>query len=76
MGETFKMKLDRIKKKAKTDKTVHALYLEIDGLYDVGWAKLDELRRKPIADFRGSGKKVFASSSPAASRRTTYRPGV
>ncbi len=57
MGETFKMKLDRIKK-AKTDKTVHALYLEIDGL-DVGWAKLDELTQA-IADFRGSGKKVFA----------------
>src|SRR5579859_7205352 len=41
MGETFMMKLDRIKK-AKNDKAVAAIYLEIDGL-DVGWAKLDEL---------------------------------
>ena len=57
MGETFMMKLDRIKK-AKTDKTVAALYLELDGL-GVGWAKLDELSRA-IADFRKSGKKVFA----------------
>ncbi len=57
MGETFKMKLDRIKK-AKNDKAVHALYLELDGL-SVGWAKLDELT-EAIADFRKSGKKVYA----------------
>jgi protease IV len=57
MGETFMMKLDRIKK-AKNDKAVAALYLELDGL-DVGWAKLDELS-KAIADFRNSGKKAFA----------------
>jgi protease-4 len=57
MGETFKLKLDRIKK-AKNDKTVHGLYLELEGL-DIGWAKLDELT-EAIADFRKSGKKVFA----------------
>src|SRR5260370_1638267 len=51
------MKLDRIKK-AKNDKTVHALYLELDGL-EIGWAKLDELTQA-IADFRKSGKKTFA----------------
>jgi protease-4 len=57
MGETFLMKLDRIKK-ARNDKTVAALYLELDGL-NVGWAKLDELSRT-VADFRKSGKKAFA----------------
>jgi protease-4 len=56
-GENLKMKLDRIRK-AKDDKAVKALYLEIDGL-GAGWGKLDELRRA-VADFRKSGKKVFA----------------
>lgn len=57
MGENFKMKIDRIKK-AKNDKSINALLLELDGL-DVGWAKLDELGQA-IADFRKSGKKTFA----------------
>jgi protease-4 len=57
MSETFKMKLDRIKK-AKSDASVAALYLQFDG---VGgrWGKLDELRRA-IADFRKTGKKAYA----------------
>ena len=56
-GENFKSKLDRIHKAAKDD-AVKALYLEIDGL-GIGWGKLDELERA-IAEFRKSGKKVFA----------------
>jgi protease-4 len=56
-SENFKTKLDRIKK-AKTDKDIKALYLQLDGL-GVGWAKIDELSRA-IADFRTSGKKAFA----------------
>ncbi len=56
-GENFKAKLDRIKK-AKTDASVQALYLQIDGLA-IGWGKLDELTRA-ISEFRQSGKKVFA----------------
>jgi protease-4 len=56
-GENLKMKLERIHK-AKDDKSVNGLYLEIDGL-SAGWGKLDELRRA-VADFRTSGKKVFA----------------
>jgi protease-4 len=56
-GENLRMKLERIKK-ARDDKAVKALYLEIDGL-EAGWGKLDELRRA-VADFRASGKKVFA----------------
>jgi protease-4 len=56
-GENFKTKLDRIKK-AKADKDIKALYLQLDGL-SVGWAKLDELSWA-IADFRKSGKKAFA----------------
>jgi protease-4 len=56
-GENFKTKLDRIKKAKKDDK-VQALYLQINGLA-IGWGKLDELC-KAVADFRHSGKKVFA----------------
>jgi protease-4 len=56
-GENFKAKLDRIKK-AKKDAAVQALYLQIEGL-GIGWGKVDELT-KAIADFRQSGKKVFA----------------
>ncbi len=56
-SENFKTKLDRIKK-AKTDKTIKGLYLYIDNV-GIGWAKLDELTRA-LADFRKSGKKVFA----------------
>src|SRR5262249_55630358 len=55
--ENFKSKLDRIKK-AKNDSAVDGLYLQIDDL-SIGWGKLDELRRA-VADFRASGKKVFA----------------
>jgi len=56
-GESFKTKLDRIKK-AQHDKNIQALYLEIDGL-SVGWAKVEELRAV-IAAFRKTGKKAFA----------------
>ncbi len=57
LGENLKAKIDRIKK-ARDDKAVRALYLEIDGLR-AGWGKLDELRRA-VTDFRKSGKKAFA----------------
>jgi protease-4 len=56
-GENFKSKLDRIKK-AKADKSIQGLYLHIDNAA-IGWGKLDELTRA-LADFRKSGKKVFA----------------
>ncbi len=56
-SENFKAKLDRIKK-AKNDPAVKALYLQFDGLH-VGWGKVDEMTRA-LADFRKSGKKVFA----------------
>jgi protease-4 len=55
--ENFKSKLDRIKK-AKNDKNIQGLYLQLDGL-GVGWGKVDELRAA-IADFRKAGKKAFA----------------
>jgi protease-4 len=57
LTETFKNRLDRIKKASKDDK-IQALYLEFDGL-KVSWGKLDELSRA-VADFRKSGKKVYA----------------
>lgn len=57
ISETYKAKLDRIKK-AKNDPAIGALYLQIDGA-DIGWAKLDELS-KAVADCRAAGKKVFA----------------
>jgi protease-4 len=55
--ENFRSKIDRIKK-AKDDKSVNALYLQLDGL-SIGWAKVDELR-KAITDFRAAGKKAYA----------------
>jgi protease-4 len=57
LSEHFKSKLDRIRK-AQKDANVQALYLQLDGL-SIGWGKLDELSRA-IADFRKSGKKVYA----------------
>jgi protease-4 len=57
LTETFKAKLDRIKK-ARNDSSVKALFLYIDGTA-LGWSQLDEMS-KVIADFRASGKKVFA----------------
>jgi protease-4 len=57
MSENFKSKLDRIKK-ARKDPAIQGLYLQLDGL-GIGWAKVDELSRT-LADFRKSGKKVFA----------------
>ena len=56
-GENFRAKLDRIRK-ARDAAPVKALYLQLDGL-DVGWGKLDELRRA-VADFRKAGKKAYA----------------
>jgi protease-4 len=55
--ENLKMTLDRIRKAAK-DERVQALYLQIGSL-DAGFGKLNELRRA-IADFKKTGKKVFA----------------
>jgi protease-4 len=55
--ENFKAKLERIRK-ARTDKAVSGLYLEIDDVA-AGWAQLDELC-KALAEFRASGKKAFA----------------
>jgi protease-4 len=57
LSESFKMKLDRIKK-AKDDANVAGLFLQLDGVGG-SWGKLDELRRA-LADFRKSGKKAYA----------------
>jgi protease-4 len=56
-SENFKAKIDRIKK-AKKDAAVKGLYLQLDGLH-IGWGKIDELSQA-VADFRKSGKKVYA----------------
>jgi protease-4 len=55
--ESFKTKLDRLAK-AKADANVKAVVLQLDEL-QIGWGKLDELR-KAIADVRKGGKKVYA----------------
>jgi protease-4 len=57
LGETFKTRLDRIKK-AGRDKEIHALFLELKGL-GIGWGKLEELTRA-VADCRRAGKQVVA----------------
>jgi protease IV len=45
-------------RKAKTDKRITAVILDID-MSDAGWAKSEEIR-DTIADFRQSGKPVYA----------------
>src|SRR5258705_12047197 len=45
-------------KKAKTDKRIKAILLDVD-VSGVGWGKAEELR-DAIADFRSSGKPVYA----------------
>ena len=45
-------------KKAKVDKRIKAILLEVD-ISGVGWGKAEELR-EAIADFRSSGKPVYA----------------
>src|SRR5687767_4332854 len=45
-------------KKAKTDKRIKAILLDIN-LSGIGWGKAEELR-DAIKDFRGSGKPVYA----------------
>src|SRR5437588_6046745 len=45
-------------RKAKTDKRISAVMLDID-MSEAGWAKSEEIR-DAIADFRASGKPVFA----------------
>ncbi|MGL6073389.1 MAG: signal peptide peptidase SppA [Fimbriiglobus sp.] len=56
-GENLRAKLGRIRKAAKDDQ-VAALYLQLGGL-DAGFGKLHELK-KAIAEFRATGKKVYA----------------
>jgi len=56
-AENFRTKLERIRK-ASGDKNVQGLVLHLDGL-SIGYAKMEELR-KAIAEFRATGKKVFA----------------
>ncbi len=46
-------------KKAKVDKRIGALLVEIDSSNDAGWAKADELR-DAITDFRTSKKPAYA----------------
>lgn len=55
IGETFRAKLDRLKK-AAADKNVSAVVLEIDGLA-AGWGKVNEVTRA-IEKLRASGKRV------------------
>jgi protease-4 len=54
---TFQTRLERIRKAAR-DKEVGALVLQFDSL-EIGFARMEELRRE-IAEFKKSGKKVFA----------------
>jgi protease-4 len=55
--EPLRTVVQRIKK-AKTDANVQALYVEMGGL-GTSWGKMHELQ-SALADFRASGKKVYA----------------
>jgi protease-4 len=57
LGESLHTKIERLRK-ARADKDIKALLLEIDGLA-IGWGKIEELS-KAIAHFRSGGKKVYA----------------
>ena len=63
--ENFNTKLKRIQKAAKDDK-IQAMLLDLSDL-EVGYGKLHELQRA-IADFRATGKKVFAYSEEYSSK--------
>jgi protease-4 len=65
LGETFRDKLDRLRK-AASDKQVDAIVLQIDGLA-CGWGKLNELAQA-ISRVRQSGKKVFAYVDSGATK--------
>ncbi len=55
--ETFKTTLDRVRK-AQNDSKIQGLILHFDGL-ELGYARVAELRQA-LADFRKSGKKLYA----------------
>ncbi len=57
LTETFKQKIDRLKK-AADDKEVKSVLLEVNGVA-AGWGKINELTAA-IAKVRASGKKVHA----------------
>jgi protease IV len=63
--ENFGMMLGRIKKAAK-DENIAGLYLDLDG-FSAGFGKLHELRAA-LANFKKSGKKVFAYSEEYSAR--------
>jgi protease IV len=65
LGETFRDKLERIKK-AGTDKEIAAVILEINGV-SAGWGKLNDLAQA-IASVRAAGKKVFAHVESGSTR--------
>jgi len=64
-GETFKMKIDRIKK-VRNDSTVQALLLEINGV-TAGFGQVNEITQA-IAYVRSGGKKVFAHIESGSSK--------
>lgn len=64
-AENFAMKLARIKKAAK-DENIAALYLDLDG-FSAGFGKMHEIRTA-IANFKKSGKKVFAYAEEYSSK--------
>jgi protease-4 len=55
-GDTLPAAIERIQK-AKKDKHVKALYLQIEDLH-ISWGRVNELRAA-LKDFRSSGKKVY-----------------
>ncbi len=73
LEETFKHKLDRIRK-ARKDDNVQALLLEIDGP-SLGLARIEELCRA-IAETRKSGKKVYAFTESPSTGAYLVAPGL
>ena len=72
-SENLKAKIERIRK-AKRTRTSRRCICRSTGL-EIGWGKLDELT-EAIADFRKSGKKVFAYIESGDRADYLLGPGV
>lgn len=58
-------------RRAKTDDRIKAIYLQMSMLQTNGWATVEEIRHC-LADFKTSGKKIYAYSDMFASQDAYY----
>lgn len=61
--------------KAKQDENIKAIFLELSLLQTNGWATVEEMRQA-LADFKTSGKKVYAYSDMFATQNAYYLASI